>query len=333
MPDAPQPVTGYDSALGTLQLLFENKAKGHYPSPLIDQLKHISHHFAKHLETAKTKRLSFLDKLRAVTKGSRGYLDDEGNRPEELGKPDAGWYLVYASHVALGPDALAANRFETPAYEGGTWCFNYRHTGPNGSIVEDSVRCTFEGNQREWMKFESVGMCAIYHFARGKDYDDGWMECDGFFTSRHLDNRTKGCWPNEWRGWARAVARFDPNPEARPGSYDIAVFDEEIPHHLVWCYDSNGKVINGKLFLKKRDENRGVFCAYEMIAIDVFQICHDGTGDKTGIADQTLFFDSFEPTVDTKKSMVPFLNAKAKADKKRLECAWLTWPRRTTDSS
>ena len=328
MPDVPQPATGYDTALGTLQQIFENKAKGLYPSNYIDQTKYIARHFAKHLKKIRADpkdRLTFLGKLRAVTKGSRGYLDDEGNRPADLTKPDAGWYLSYTQHVALGHDALGAYNGETPAYEGGTWCFNYRHKDSAGKIVEDTVRCTFETNQREWMHFESKGMTSMFHFSRGEDAPEGcWLGCDGFFA---YPTRPDG----GYRQWAlckdepRAIARF--HSVARPVSYDLVVYDDENPYHLVWAYDAKGKAFNANMYriTESGNSGNGPFCPYNMIAIDVFNICHDGVEAKTDLADETIHFDDFEDTNQTEKSMWPLLKAKAKADKKRLDVAFREW--------
>lgn len=327
MPDAPQPFTGYDTALGTLQLLFENKAKGLYPSNSTTQVKYIARHFAKHLHKIKAgpnDRLSFLGKLRAVTKGSRGYLDDEGDRPKELKKPDAGWYLVYTNHVALGNYALGAYDGQAPAYEGGTWCFGYRHKNPAGKIVEDLVRCVFETNQREWMKFESTGMTSIYHFSRGENApDDCWLGCDGF-VSHPVGADGAPCRGAHSLGHPRAMARF--HSVARPVSFDLVVYDERSEHYFVWAYDSKGKVFNAFMYRRVlTGDGRRPFCPHQMIAMDVYNICHDGVQHNTDLADEAIHFDDFEDTNKTEKSMVPLLNAKAKTNKALLQRIFLGW--------
>jgi len=222
-----QPASNYSSALGTLQLLFERKAEGLMPVNYQDALHWAAWHYAKHVHVAGTgAALNLHEGLVAATKGSRGYLQADGNRPEELCEATsglAGWVLIYAQ------DVVEIGR----TFNGGTYYYEYLHRDTKGRQHVNHVRCTVSREMGTWMHIElEHAEGDVFHFSRGCLQGSTGKQVpayDGFVACAVTGSQPP----------VRTVAALHSGNSAGLGRYSLVTYDTRSGVRLVTRYDTN----------------------------------------------------------------------------------------------
>jgi|SaaInlV_125m_DNA_1040241.scaffolds.fasta_scaffold20328_2 hypothetical protein len=218
--DIPDPVpSDYTTALGTLQLLLELKAKGRTSADDKGLLEQVAWHFSQHTKTLPTDDarlwVDVAHGLASATMGARGLLDASGDRPgwlEEDGEKWPGWVIKKSiTNVDI-------KNGDGTVFKGGTWYLEYTHES-DGALHSHKVLLTIEKSMGRWLwvDFGRGFKNGIYHFAGAWD---GQMAAHGFMlgyksgvpvdVSTDVDHR--------------AMAVFSPR---RPGVYKIMDYDCE----------------------------------------------------------------------------------------------------------
>lgn len=311
MREPQQPATGYDSALGTLQLIFENSIKGKLPSKPVDLIKYVAYHFGQHMKCRREQErfpveLRFLSELRKATSGSRSHLNCKGKRPSKLQQTPLGWCRTAGAHY----------------YEGGCMeVYTYSFKRADGKLTWVSVRCTVDKQFREWTRLPLAGG-KVFHFARGDDPPENcWLNYDGFLFN-----------PFGFRVGDQllAIARFD--PERYGINYDVMEYDRESPFRTIKQYSTctDGIPFNmptaGTLCELDLGEDQFKFNPYAMVVEHNGQYAHDSQPDADRnllLADMNIHFEYFAG--DMKRDMTTFLATRAWADEQRLERAFREW--------
>lgn len=225
LPDAPQPAARYDTALGTLQFLFELEAKGglytHDPRAL---LKQVAYHFSEHTkQKPQGYKLQLQEELREATDGMRSLVDANGTRPHFLAKHHkTGWSLAQihnAGNTSFDPHRPDEQDWE---YDGGSWTYEFGYSGVLRFFDKRSIICGAENEMGEWtcIKFGDV---QIYHFASGKNSGSAFQLPFGGFLLKIEQE-----W--DWQSVTFVAVRFWPG---LPGNYELVEYDTETPCRIV----------------------------------------------------------------------------------------------------